>query len=153
AGEGLGLYPRAGGRPRRRRSLWRRGPAGRNPRGFQHHVAGQSGAGEPGVNVVATTSQVSSLQPAWRNPLVLAKAADIIAGLIALSLPWSPSLVGILNVIWIIAVVPTIDPQELAALAKRPICLFPLALFVLAVVGTLWSDAAWGVRLHAISPT
>ena len=29
----------------------------------------------------------------------------------------------------------------------------PIALFVLAVVGTLWSDAAWGVRLHAVSPT
>jgi O-antigen ligase len=105
------------------------------------------------VNVAATTSQAQSLQPAWRNPLVWAKAADIIAVLIALSLPWSTSLVGILNVIWVIAVVPTIDPQELAALVKRPICIFPLALFVLALVGTLWSDAAWGVRLHAISPT
>jgi O-antigen ligase len=105
------------------------------------------------VNVAATTSQAQSLQPAWRNPLVWAKAADIIAVLIALSLPWSTSLVGILNVIWIIAVVPTIDPQELTALVKRPICIFPLALFVLALVGTLWSDAAWGVRLHAVSPT
>ena len=105
------------------------------------------------MNVAATTSQVQSLQPAWRNPLVWAKAADIIAVLIALSLPWSTSLVGILNVLWIIAVVPTIDPQELAALVKRPICIFPLALFVLALVGTLWSDAAWGVRLHAVSPT
>jgi hypothetical protein len=56
-------------------------------------------------------------------------------------------------VVWIIAVVPTIDLQELGALAKRGICIFPLTLFVLAVVGTLWSDAAWGVRLHAISPT
>jgi O-antigen ligase len=105
------------------------------------------------VNVAATTSQVQSLQPAWRNPAVWAKAADIIAVLIALSLPWSTSLVGILNVLWIIAVVPTIDPEELAALVKRPICIFPLALFVLALVGTLWSDAAWGVRLHAVSPT
>ena len=105
------------------------------------------------MNVAATTSQVQSLQPAWRNPLVWAKGADIIAVLIALSLPWSTSLVGILNVLWIIAVVPTIDPQELAALVKRPICIFPLALFVLALVGTLWSDAAWGVRLHAVSPT
>ncbi len=105
------------------------------------------------MNMMATTSRAQSMQPAWRNPLVWAKAADIIAVLIALALPWSTSLVGILNVVWIIAVVPTIDPQELAALAKRPICIFPLALFALAVVGTLWSDAAWGVRLHAISPT
>jgi O-antigen ligase len=105
------------------------------------------------VSMAATTSQAQAVQPAWRNPLVWAKAADIIAVLIALSLPWSTSLVGILNVVFIIALVPTIDPQELAALVKRPICVFPLALFLLAAVGTLWSDAAWGVRLHAISPT
>ena len=105
------------------------------------------------MNVVAATSGAQSMQPAWRDPLVWAKAADVIAVLIALALPWSTSLVGILNVVWIIAVVPTIDPKELGALAKRAICIFPLALFVLAVVGTLWSDAAWGVRLHAISPT
>jgi O-antigen ligase len=105
------------------------------------------------VNVAAATSPVQSIQPAWRNPLVWAKATDIIAVLIALSLPWSTSLVGILNVVWIIAVIPTIDPKELGTLAKRAICIFPLALFVLAVIGTLWSDAAWGVRLHAISPT
>src|ERR1700735_3169988 len=28
-----------------------------------------------------------------------------------------------------------------------------MGLFTLAVVGTLWSDAAWGVRLYGISPT
>jgi O-antigen ligase len=29
----------------------------------------------------------------------------------------------------------------------------PIALFALAVVGTLWSDASWGIRLHAVGPT
>src|SRR5260370_1762416 len=28
-----------------------------------------------------------------------------------------------------------------------------MALFALAVVGTLWSDAPWGARLYAIGPT
>ncbi|WP_213770730.1 O-antigen ligase family protein [Bradyrhizobium sp. dw_78] len=93
------------------------------------------------------------MQPVWRDPLVWATAADIAAVLLALSLPWSTSLVAIFAVAWIVAVVPTIDPGAFAALLKRPICVFPLALFALAVVGTLWSDAAWGARLYAISPT
>ncbi len=104
------------------------------------------------MNVAATTSQVPA-RPAWRNPAAWALAADIVAVLIALSLPWSTSLVAIFAVAWIVAVVPTIDLAAFTALLKRPICIFPLALFVLAVAGTLWSDAAWGVRLHAISPT
>ena len=29
----------------------------------------------------------------------------------------------------------------------------PIALFLLAVVGTLWSDAPWAERVHAVSPT
>src|SRR5262249_38430034 len=29
----------------------------------------------------------------------------------------------------------------------------PVALFLLALVGTLWSDAAWGARLYAVGPT
>ncbi|MGN1289374.1 MAG: O-antigen ligase family protein, partial [Bradyrhizobium sp.] len=29
----------------------------------------------------------------------------------------------------------------------------PIALFCLALVGTLWSDAAWGARLYAVGPT
>ncbi len=104
------------------------------------------------MNVAATTSQLPA-RPAWRNPAAWALAADIVAVLIALSLPWSTSLVAIFAVAWIVAVVPTIDLAAFTALLKRPICIFPLALFVLAVAGTLWSDAAWGVRLHAISPT
>jgi hypothetical protein len=39
------------------------------------------------------------------------------------------------------------------ALLRRPICAAPIALFVLAVLGTLWSDAPWGARLYAVSPT
>ncbi|SDR83238.1 O-antigen ligase family protein [Bradyrhizobium canariense] len=91
--------------------------------------------------------------PVWRNPLAWTKVADIIAVLIALSLPWSTSLVAIFAVAWIVVVVPMIDPRDFAALLKRPICTVPIALFALAAIGTLWSDAPWGVRLYAIGPT
>jgi O-antigen ligase len=91
--------------------------------------------------------------PAWRDPSAWAKTADIVAVLLALFLPWSTSLAGIFIVIWLIAVAPTIELRAVAALLKRPICVFPLALFALAAIGTLWSDAPWAARLYAILPT
>jgi O-antigen ligase len=48
---------------------------------------------------------------------------------------------------------PFLDVGAFLPSLKRPICAAPLALFVLALVGTLWSDAAWGARLYAVSPT
>ncbi|HEY3891985.1 MAG TPA: ligase, partial [Bradyrhizobium sp.] len=89
----------------------------------------------------------------WRDPQAWAKTADVVAVLIALALPWSTSLVGIFGVVWVISVVPTLDPEAFAASLRRPISALPIALFALAVVGTLWSDARWGARLYAISPT
>jgi O-antigen ligase len=63
------------------------------------------------------------------------------------------SLVSIFAALWVIAILPTIDPKAFLALLKSPICWLPIALFALSVIGTLWSDARWGVRLYAISPT
>nr|WP_249792613.1 O-antigen ligase family protein [Bradyrhizobium sp. BRP22] len=91
--------------------------------------------------------------PAWRNPAAWAKAADIVAVLIALSLPWSTSLVGIFGALFVLVVAPTLDLKSFLQSLQRPIAALPIALFVLAVVGMLWSDAAWGARTYAVSPT
>ncbi|MCP1831784.1 hypothetical protein J2R76_000211 [Bradyrhizobium sp. USDA 4532] len=91
--------------------------------------------------------------PAWRDPARWQTATDVVAVLIALSLPWSTSLVGIFGVVLLIAIAPTVDLKAFWALLKRPICLAPVALFCLALVGTLWSDAAWGLRFYAVGPT
>ncbi|MBR1164104.1 O-antigen ligase family protein [Bradyrhizobium elkanii] len=91
--------------------------------------------------------------PAWRDPARWQTATDVVAVLIALSLPWSTSLVGIFGVVLLIAIAPTVDLKAFWALLKRPICLAPVALFCLALVGTLWSDAAWGARFYAVGPT
>jgi hypothetical protein len=104
------------------------------------------------VNAAAIAPDGRTL-PAWRDRQVWAKAADIVAVLIALSLPWSTSLTGIFTVIWLIAVAPTIEPAAFLASLKRPICVLPVVLVALAAVGTLWSDAAWGARLYAVIPT
>jgi O-antigen ligase len=53
----------------------------------------------------------------------------------------------------LVAMLPFLDVRALLASLKRPICAVPIAFFVLAVAGTLWSDAPWGVRLYAVGPT
>jgi hypothetical protein len=89
----------------------------------------------------------------WRDPAAWMTTADIMAVLLAASLPWSTSLVGIFAVALVIAMLPTIDISDFVASLKRPSCAAPVALFVLALVGTLWSDARWGMRFHAVAPT
>jgi O-antigen ligase len=89
---------------------------------------------------------------AWRDPAIWSKTSDIVAVLLALSLPWSTSLVGIFGVVFVLTVAPTIDWRAFAVLLRRPICVFPIALVVLAILGMLWSDAPWSARLYALSP-
>jgi O-antigen ligase len=100
-----------------------------------------------------TAAPAAVVVSAWRDPAAWAKTADIFAVLIALSLPWSTSLVGIFVVAWIVTVAPTLDPRLFLESLKRPICALPIALVALAVLGTLWSDAPWHARLYAVSPT
>jgi len=104
------------------------------------------------VSAAATTSPASQALPVWRDPAAWAKTSDIVAVLIALSLPWSTSLVGIFAAIWLVTVAPTLDFRRFLQSLKRPISALPIALFVLALVGTLWSDAPWGARSYALSP-
>ena len=89
----------------------------------------------------------------WRGPANWSKAADFIAVLVALSLPWSTSLLAIFVVVWILAVIPTIEWNEFGESLRRPICLLPISFVVLAIAGTLWSSAPWAERLHGINPT
>jgi O-antigen ligase len=89
----------------------------------------------------------------WRDPAAWMTTADIVAVLLALSLPWSTSLVGIFGVVLVLVMWPAIDARAFIASLKRPACVAPMALFVLALAGTLWSDASWGLRFHSVAPT
>jgi O-antigen ligase len=91
--------------------------------------------------------------PAWRNPAHWSAGADFVVVLLALSLPWSTSLVGMLGALLLLPMAPTILTRQYLLFLKRPICAVPIALFMLALVGTLWSDAAWDARLYAVGPT
>jgi O-antigen ligase len=104
------------------------------------------------VSAVARESVIALLVRRWRDPAGWATAADIFVILIALSLPWSTTLVGIFAAASIVSMAPFLDARTFLESLKRPICSLPLALFALAVVGTLWSDAPWATRLYAIGP-
>jgi O-antigen ligase len=105
------------------------------------------------MSVDASTSPTGAALPIWRDPAAWVRTADIVAVLIALALPWSTSLVAIFAVAWIILAAPTLELPSFVRSLKQPAYALPIAFFVLAVVGTLWSDAPWGARIYAVSPT
>ena len=96
---------------------------------------------------------ISLVRRYWRDRALWTTIADVLAILVALALPWSTSLVAILVPCWLGAVAWVMDWRAYGRLLKQPICYLPFALVGLALVGTLWSDAAWGERLFAVSPT
>jgi O-antigen ligase len=102
---------------------------------------------EPGV------SGLSLVLSAWHDPAARILNIDLLTVLIAILLPWSTSGVAIAAVLWIIALIPTLEVRAFLRSLMRPICALPIAFFALALVGTLWSDASWGARLYAVSPT
>jgi O-antigen ligase len=90
---------------------------------------------------------------AWHDPVARILNVDLLAVLVAILLPWSTTGVGIAAVLWLVAVIPTLEAGAFWRSLKRPICTLPIAIFALALLGTLWSDAPWGERLHAVGPT
>ncbi len=101
---------------------------------------------EPGA------SWLSIVWSARHDPAARILNIDLLTVLIAILLPWSTSGVAIAAGLWFVALLPTIEPRALLRSLMRPISVLPIALFALALLGTLWSDASWGVRLHAVSP-
>ncbi len=105
------------------------------------------------MSAVAREPVAALLWRLWRDPAAWARATDICFILVALALPWSTSLTAIFTVAAIVTMSPFFDAKVFLQTLNRPISLLPVALFALAVVGTLWSAAPWGARLHAIGPT
>ena len=107
---------------------------------------------EPAGKRPSIGSTVSFMLSAWRDPAARILNLDLLAVLIALLLPWTTSGVAIVAVIWVVALAPTLDPRAFVRLLRHPICYLPVALFALALFGTLWSDAEWEARAYALTP-
>lgn len=105
------------------------------------------------MNAVAGESMGALLWRLWRDPAAWITTTDIFIILVALSLPWSTSLVAIFAVVALVTMAPFFDARAFLQSLTRPISIVPVALFTLALVGTLWSDAPWATRLYAVGPT
>jgi O-antigen ligase len=97
-------------------------------------------------------SLLSTMASAGHDPAARMLNVDIIAVVIAVLLPWSTSGAGIGIVVWLVALAATLELRPFLRSLQRPINAWPIALVALAALGTLWSDASWGARLHALSP-
>ena len=98
-------------------------------------------------------SGLSLVLSAWHDPAARIFNIDLLTVLIAILLPWSTTGVVIAAALWIIALVPTIEPRAMLRSLLRPVSVLPIAIFALALAGTLWSDASWSARLDAVGPT
>jgi O-antigen ligase len=102
------------------------------------------------VRSEADGSLLSAIRSALRDPAVRIRNVDRLAILIAILLPWSTTGVGIAVVLWLIALVPTIEPRAVGQSLKRPAGALPIALFALVLAGMLWSDASSHDRMHQL---
>ncbi|QWG17424.1 O-antigen ligase family protein [Bradyrhizobium sediminis] len=98
-------------------------------------------------------SGLSLVLSAWHDPAARIFNIDLLTVLIAILLPWSTTGVVIAAALWIAALVPTIEPRALLRSLLRPVSVLPIAMFALALAGTLWSEASWSARLYAVGPT
>jgi O-antigen ligase len=92
---------------------------------------------------------------AWFDSARWFRYADLLAVLLAVMLPWSTTAVGVLGVLFLLALIPlipTLDTRAFLRLLSSPICLAPVAIFALALVGTLWADSPWPERLQGVNP-
>ena len=79
-----------------------------------------------------------------------ADAADWLAVAVAASLPWSTSATGILLVLWLIAVLPTLDLAAVRREVMTPAGGLPVLLWAFAALGMLWADVEWRERLAGL---
>jgi O-antigen ligase len=105
------------------------------------------------VSALAKQSARASLWRSWRDPATWSTTSDVFAILVAASLPWSTTLVAIFASAFLVSLAPFLDFKAFLQSLKRPMCSLPIALFTLALAGTLWSDASWNERLYAVGPT
>jgi len=77
------------------------------------------------------------------------KVADAMAVAAVAAIPWSTSGIYIFVLGWLIAVLPTIKPEEMRDVMRHPVAYLPVALVVLAAIGMLWAEVPWSERMKA----
>jgi O-antigen ligase len=80
----------------------------------------------------------------------LAQIADWAAVGVAVSLPWSTSATSILLVLWLVALLPTLDVAMVRREVETAAGGLPVLLWLLAALGMLWADVSWADRIHGL---
>ena len=76
------------------------------------------------------------------NPTRLANLADWLTVAVAASLPWSTSATSILLVLWLLALLPTLEWADVRRKLVTAAGGLPVLLVVLGALGMLWADVA-----------
>jgi len=93
---------------------------------------------------------MTNLRAKALDPQMLQQLADWLAVGVAVSLPWSTSATGILIVLWLVAVLPTLDPVAIRREVATAAGGLPVLLWALAAVGMLWADVTWRARFGGL---
>jgi hypothetical protein len=95
------------------------------------------------VHVLASLAHSDAAS--WRS-----SASDWLAAAAIFTLPWSTSATSILIVAWLVVVIPSLDWPTVQRHVRVPAVYLPIALWLLACLGTLWADVAWATRLDGL---
>jgi O-antigen ligase len=79
-----------------------------------------------------------------------ARLADGLAVAVAVSLPWSASATSILVVLWLLALLPTLDTASLRRELIHPAGGVPVLFVATAMLGMLWAHASWAERFGGL---
>jgi len=111
---------------------------------MQHSSSGQNTAPRKQI-------RLNQLIGVWASTSRRSRMADQFATLMAISLPWSTTILGIFTALWLITLATVIDIPQFRKQLRRPSCWLPVALFCLAVAGMAWADAPLAARTHAVA--
>jgi len=81
----------------------------------------------------------------------LQPVADWLAVGVAVALPWSTSATATLIVLWLLAVLPSLDLAAIKRELLTPAGGLPVVLWALATLGLAWADISWAERLAGYS--
>jgi O-antigen ligase len=86
----------------------------------------------------------------WVERASLARLADGFAMATVASLPWSTSATSIFIVLWLLALLPTLDVKAVRPDVLNPAGGIPVLLWLLGIAGLLWAAVSWRERLGGI---
>src|SRR5215475_11389998 len=86
----------------------------------------------------------------WIERAGAARLADGLAMATVASLPWSTSATSIFIVLWMLALLPTLDAKTAGPDVLTAAGGIPVLLWLLGIAGLLWADVSWRERLGGI---